>query len=161
MVHVPKANRVRLDPKSRKLIFVGYDSSVKCFRCIDPVTKKITISRDVVFFENPASTVVAEELDDSDSVRDESLGESSTNGTENINHGVVSKSNDTLESADERDDVEHTLVDDPDLEPGVTIPMPVRLRQSSRERRPVRHDDYVTYLTSECHCSSKIGWIQS
>ncbi|KAK9685206.1 hypothetical protein QE152_g38218 [Popillia japonica] len=47
----------------------------------------------------------------------------------------------------ERDDVEHTLVDDPDFEPGVTIPMPVRLRQSSRERRPVRHDDYVTYLT--------------
>ncbi|KAK9704479.1 hypothetical protein QE152_g27842 [Popillia japonica] len=102
MVHVPKANSVKLDPKSRKLIFVGYDSSVKGFRCIDPVTKKITISRDVVFFENPASTVlastvVAEELDDSDSVRDELLGESSTNGTENINHGLVS--NDTLESA--------------------------------------------------------------
>ncbi|KAK9692675.1 hypothetical protein QE152_g35008 [Popillia japonica] len=67
IVHVPKANRVKLDPKSRKLIFVGYDSSVKGFRCIDPVTKKITISRDVVFFENPASTVVAEQLDDSDS----------------------------------------------------------------------------------------------
>ncbi|KAK9696053.1 hypothetical protein QE152_g32169 [Popillia japonica] len=58
------------------------------------------------FFENPASTVVVEELDDSDSVRDESLGESSTNGTENINHGVVS--NDALESADERDDDKHT-----------------------------------------------------
>ncbi|KAK9747445.1 hypothetical protein QE152_g5230 [Popillia japonica] len=115
------------------------------FRCIDPVTKKITISRDVVFFENPASTVVAEELDDSDSVRDVSLGESSTNGTENINHDVIS--NDTLESADDRDDVEHTLVDDPDFEPDVPISMPVRLRQSSRERRPVRHDDYVTYLT--------------
>ncbi|KAK9704478.1 hypothetical protein QE152_g27841 [Popillia japonica] len=51
------------------------------------------------------------------------------------------------ESAEERDDVEHTLVDDPDFEPGVTIP--VRLRQSSRERRPVRHDDYVRYLTNE------------
>ncbi|KAK9708306.1 hypothetical protein QE152_g27279 [Popillia japonica] len=156
MVHVPKANRLKLDPKSRKLIFVGYNSNVKGFRCIDPVTKKITISRDVVFFENPASnvkgfrcidpvtkkitisrdvvffenpastvaastvpasTVVAEELDDSDSVRDDSLGESSTNGTENINHGVIS--NDTLESADDRDDVEHTLVDDPDFEPDV------------------------------------------
>ncbi|KAK9738895.1 hypothetical protein QE152_g9474 [Popillia japonica] len=70
------------------------------FRCIDPVTKKITISRDVVFFENPAITAAAEELDDSDSVRDESLDESPTNVTENINHGVVS--NDTLESADER-----------------------------------------------------------
>ncbi|KAK3034348.1 hypothetical protein RJ639_032246 [Escallonia herrerae] len=48
-VHVPKSNRTKLDPKARKCVFVGYDSYRKGWRCMDPATKKFTISRDVVF----------------------------------------------------------------------------------------------------------------
>ncbi|KAF7843277.1 Retrovirus-related Pol polyprotein from transposon TNT 1-94 [Senna tora] len=50
-VHVPKANRTKLDPKARKCVFVGYDSCRKGWKCMDPETKKFITSRDVVFYE--------------------------------------------------------------------------------------------------------------
>lgn len=52
MVHIPKEKRKKLDYKSRKLIFVGYDTDSKGYRCIDEVTRKFSISRDVIFHEN-------------------------------------------------------------------------------------------------------------
>lgn len=51
MVHVPKENRQKLDPKSRELIFVGYSECTKGYRFMDPKTKRIVMSRDVVFLE--------------------------------------------------------------------------------------------------------------
>lgn len=50
-VHVPKLDKTKLDAKAKKCLFDGYDAHRKCWRCIDPVTKKFTISRDVVFDE--------------------------------------------------------------------------------------------------------------
>lgn len=47
---VAKEKRTKLDPKSRKLIMVGYSPSG--YRLYDPVEKSITISRDVVFKED-------------------------------------------------------------------------------------------------------------
>lgn len=52
MVHVPKPNRRKWDPKSRELIFVGYSPETKGYRFIDPVTKNLVKSRDVVFLEH-------------------------------------------------------------------------------------------------------------
>lgn len=51
MVHIPKQRRQKWDRKSVKLIFVGFDSDRKGYRCIDPITKKLTVSRDVIFLE--------------------------------------------------------------------------------------------------------------
>ena len=50
-VHIPKHNRTKLDAKARKCLFVGYDAHRKGWKCMDPVTKKIVTSRDVVFDE--------------------------------------------------------------------------------------------------------------
>ncbi|KAK8951797.1 hypothetical protein KSP39_PZI003445 [Platanthera zijinensis] len=50
-VHIPDALRTKLDAKARKLVFVGYDERKKGWRCMDPVTKKFVVSRDVVFDE--------------------------------------------------------------------------------------------------------------
>lgn len=47
MVHVQKQKRQKLDYKSQKLIFIGYDNSSKVYRCIDKATRKLTITRDV------------------------------------------------------------------------------------------------------------------
>lgn len=52
MVHVPKQNRQKWDSKSRELIFVGYCDNTKGYRFYDQMSKKIVISRDVIFIEN-------------------------------------------------------------------------------------------------------------
>jgi transposase InsO family protein len=49
-IHVQ--DRKKLDPKSRQLVFVGYDLQTKGYRCLDFLAKKIVISRDVIFNEN-------------------------------------------------------------------------------------------------------------
>ena len=43
--------RSKLDPKSKKYIFLGYVKGVKGYKFWDPVAKKIVISRDVLFDE--------------------------------------------------------------------------------------------------------------
>lgn len=53
MVHVPVQKRRKWDKKATKMIFVGYDDDTKGFRCIDPKTKKLTVSRDVKFLTKP------------------------------------------------------------------------------------------------------------
>ncbi|KAE8708629.1 Cyclic nucleotide-gated ion channel 1 [Hibiscus syriacus] len=50
-VHVPADERSKLDAKSKECIFLGYKKGVKGFKFWDPVTKKVVISRDVVFDE--------------------------------------------------------------------------------------------------------------
>lgn len=50
--HVPKDERHKLDPKSRKAIMVGYGSETKGYRLYDPVKKTIFFSRDVLFNES-------------------------------------------------------------------------------------------------------------
>lgn len=51
MVHVPKQKRRKWDKKSIKMIFTGYDDASKAYRCIDPKTRKLHLSRDVIFHE--------------------------------------------------------------------------------------------------------------
>jgi hypothetical protein len=50
--HIPKEKRTKFDFKANRLIFVGYDSNSKAYRLLDPKTKRITISRHVVFDES-------------------------------------------------------------------------------------------------------------
>jgi transposase InsO family protein len=44
-------NQRKLDDRSRRTIFVGYEPSSKAYRVFDPQTRRIHISRDVVFDE--------------------------------------------------------------------------------------------------------------
>ena len=41
----------KLDPKSRKYIFLGFEKDVKGYRLWDPTSKKKVISRDTIFDE--------------------------------------------------------------------------------------------------------------
>ncbi len=50
-VHVHDENRSKLDPKVDKWIFIGYSSEQKGYRCFNPSTWKLQMSRDVVFDE--------------------------------------------------------------------------------------------------------------
>ena len=41
----------RLDDRSTKMIFIGYEEGSKAYRVYNPATKKVQITRDVVFEE--------------------------------------------------------------------------------------------------------------
>ena len=49
--HVPEQRRTKLDDRSTKYIFIGYDSRAKAYKLFDPLSKKIHVSRDVEFKE--------------------------------------------------------------------------------------------------------------
>ena len=50
-VYVQKDQRKSLEPYSLKCIFLGYPDGYKGWKCYDPLSKKIVISRDVIFDE--------------------------------------------------------------------------------------------------------------
>jgi len=50
-MHVPDEKRSKLNPKAKKCIFIGYSSKQKKYRCFNPSTRKLQVSRDVVFNE--------------------------------------------------------------------------------------------------------------
>ncbi|CAL8087744.1 unnamed protein product [Prunus armeniaca] len=50
-VHKPAEGRQKLDAKSTKGVFVGYATCEKGYRVFDPITRKLLLSRDVVFDE--------------------------------------------------------------------------------------------------------------
>lgn len=49
--HIPKENRNKLDGKGEKCIFIGYSDESKGYRLYQPESKKLIISRDVIFDE--------------------------------------------------------------------------------------------------------------
>ncbi|CAL2229032.1 unnamed protein product [Prunus armeniaca] len=52
--HVPVERRHKLEPKSFKGVFVGYATCEKEYRVFDPLSKKLFLSRDILFDEEAA-----------------------------------------------------------------------------------------------------------
>ncbi|GJV20713.1 retrovirus-related pol polyprotein from transposon TNT 1-94 [Tanacetum coccineum] len=50
-VHVPSQRRSKLNDRSEKHVFVGYDKQSKGYKLYNPVTRKVVVSRDVEFEE--------------------------------------------------------------------------------------------------------------
>ena len=60
-VHISSEDRSKLDPKSKKCIFLGYEKGVKGYKLWDPVAQKVVISRNVVFDEKPMTKAFRED----------------------------------------------------------------------------------------------------
>lgn len=85
-VHVSVEKRKKWDKKSNKMIFVGYDENTKGYRCIDTQTRKLIVSRDVVFREainnNIEKVAVDTEVEStSETKNDEPINEASETTT--------------------------------------------------------------------------------
>lgn len=65
--HIPKSQRRKLDPDAISLMLVGYESAAKAYRLWDPETKRIVISRHVVFNESCFPMRRKEDLGDAES----------------------------------------------------------------------------------------------
>jgi len=53
-MHIPDAHRRKLDDKSKKCVLSGVSEESKAYMLYDVVTKKVVISRDMVFSKNEA-----------------------------------------------------------------------------------------------------------
>jgi hypothetical protein len=50
--HIPSELRKKLDDRSEKCIFIGYNETSKAYMLYNPISKKLILSRDVKFLEN-------------------------------------------------------------------------------------------------------------
>lgn len=98
MVHIPKQKRKKWDKKSVKLIFVGYDSERKGYRCMDPNSKKLFVSRDVIFLEKVIDQTV--QLND----KFVSVREISTDNNEDSDYGQLHENDEVVNDESTDDD---------------------------------------------------------
>lgn len=150
-VHVPKQKRHKFDSKSEECIFLGYSSESEAYRLYNPITRKILISRDVIFFENmpllgqvniktnnltnyfdmlPEAIVPADSVGD---VNDDNLIASTLTSTDNTKSTrVTDSSNDSSNTKDF-------------IPPSKDVLPTSEIRKSSRTPKPQKMDDYHTY----------------
>ena len=165
MVHVPDQLRRKWDQKSVKLIFIGYCPDTKGYRLIDPVSKKVTISRDVIFLEtahsmNHSQDGLPQKMTQPETIDLQSFESPQDNDTEaeqtpeDSDEG--SENGTSQEEGTDNDEYEESLtfepsINDPDFTPDTPITTPEDIRRSSRQPKPKVFPDHVTFLAGSCN----------
>lgn len=134
MVHIPKVKRTKWNAKSQKMILVGYEQNVKGYRLFNPINNNIITSRDVVIMESDDKPcILIRDITDNERITD-SVGESA--GTDDC----IEKRQNTEEEDESANDPDYSC-------DGVWDAMENQtLRRSQREPKPIKMDDYVSYL---------------
>lgn len=65
-VHIPKQFIQKLDARAQKKIFVGYKDSSANYQLYDPVTRRVSEARDVIFNERIGRVSTRRKLEDED-----------------------------------------------------------------------------------------------
>lgn len=94
-VHIPDVKRTKLDDKSCKCVLLGVSEESKAYRLYNPTSRKIIVSRDVVFEENECwdwgrsvEEVKLDVLDWGDN-DDKELGQNNGEEGDDANDGVI------------------------------------------------------------------------
>lgn len=113
-VLIPDEKRRKLDKKATQMVLVGYDDKSKAYRCYDPLSRKVTISRDVKFaVEDSDSLFVPQSSDaqnepiphDSDADDNEHCNTSPGQPTNQPNPSIGTDSGETVLRRSERPSV--------------------------------------------------------
>ena len=168
LVHIPKKFRRKFDPKSTEMIFVGYCENTKGYRLIHPVTRRLTISRDVVFIENEFVRNVRSTVELHESVGevfplfendlDSDVNNSNQNDTANEHNPLQNVTANELDSEfigqyqcdDAPSGTTESVPTNSDHEltsPSNTISLP-NVRRSERVPKPRIFPDFVTYCVN-------------
>lgn len=155
-VRVPDAKRKKFDPRSKKLVFVGYSGCHKGYRFLDVETDRIIVSRDAEFLElvngseqKEEASALPEMQREEQHVPDDSAAESEETPVVVYEHSE----DDEMQPEEHRsvyEDAEDTIESDfPDIEElsgELELPdEPVLNRQDRRTRGvlPNRYEDYI------------------
>ncbi|MCH91864.1 retrovirus-related pol polyprotein from transposon tnt 1-94, partial [Trifolium medium] len=110
-VHVPDAQRKKLDGKSIKCILLGVNEDSKAYRLYDPVNKKVIVSRDVIFEESKGwnwnESKQKQQVDAASTSNDESSSEEL-----DVIHNDVETHNENVNEADSEEDSENSQEQD-------------------------------------------------
>lgn len=161
-VHIPKDMRSKLYSKTMSAILVGYDSNSKAYRCFDPLTKKILISKDILFYEDtmgnffPTQLAPPETLFEIVSSQDNSITSSPSTTDlptvphqqeDNENEVIFEPAQDQIQAEDLPSTVPAPLTHH--LPPAPTPGMPTRPRSTRLTSRPYKLSDYHLYLANQ------------
>lgn len=132
MVQIPKELRKKWDPKSQKLLFMGYCEGTKGYKLINPVDKKIFFNRDVRFLEK----------DKHDSNKKKRKDPTSETGiqlvdTEENEKGEDISEDEIVTEEDNSDEIFESLKSEEEVQEP--------LRRSQREKKPMVRSEYITY----------------
>lgn len=129
-VNIPKQLTTKFDARAKRMLLVGYDGDSSNYRLYDPVSKKVTVSRDVVFNEQVNKVSLPKEIDENGSLllpKDEPEQEEAE-----IND--VNEDEEVFASADEYEE-QNNLVGEDNVSPERP-----RLRDRQNIKRPIRFE---------------------
>ena len=178
-VHVPSEVRSKLDAKSEKCIFIGYSLEQKGYRCYNPITKELRISRDVVFDEMASWYVQSNSLHVEELIVDENRKEYQEKSQESINLSGPCTSSpstsikevspcttkfkkstpDTMESTNKgkgKVDDEELWVESLNKDGSNEQDQDNKLRRSTRVRHPVQRLTYDSFMVNHFAYMSQV-----
>lgn len=159
MVHVPSVKRKKWDKKSIEMRFIGYADTQKGFRFFDPASGRIVISRDAKFLTPKAAklgSLFVVDGDDSDSQNSvgamRPVGEVQANALTEADESTGTQDNEASETDASDDEAGfQDAADDPDyVSPDGEQPVVAEPRRSTRVRKPVVRDGFISYFSRDC-----------
>ena len=89
-MHIPSEKRRKLDPKSEKCILVGYSHEQKHYKCYNPLTKQVRVSRDVMFDESASWYLLSTPTRNSNPIIEDEVSEAEMNRKEEVGESSIS-----------------------------------------------------------------------